>query len=61
MLTREHDDDQHRERLIRAWLIRHYDEPDPPHAATWYVAELLDMVVRLRLAQQGAMKESDRC
>ena len=38
-----------RERQIRAWLVRHYDDRDPPQAATWYIAELLNALVELRL------------
>ena len=46
-------DSRERERWIRAWLIRHYDDPEPPKAATWYVAELLDALVQLRLKVQA--------
>lgn len=44
VLTRE------RERQIRAWLIRHLNDRDPPQAAICYIAELLDAIVEYRLA-----------
>jgi hypothetical protein len=43
-----------RERQIRAWLIRHYDDADPPRIATHYIAELLNALVTLRLAAPEA-------
>lgn len=30
-----------RRRQIFEWLERHYDDADPPRAATWYLAEVL--------------------
>jgi hypothetical protein len=40
-----------RERQIRAWLIRHLNDRNPPEGAICLIVELLDAVVELRLPE----------